>query len=210
MISVYQLKPRFQACLRPLTQWLYQRGVTANQVTLAACAFSIVIAVIVALGIPHYWIFWAIPLWMFLRMALNAIDGMLAREFGQQSHLGAWLNELCDVISDAAVFAVFALLPGVCAALVMLLIFLSCLSEYAGAMGPLAGASRRYDGPMGKSDRALVFGFLAAGIASGLLPFSWINPALLIVTALLIYTTCNRIRNGVKEARQKTCPDGKE
>jgi CDP-diacylglycerol--glycerol-3-phosphate 3-phosphatidyltransferase len=30
-----------------------------------------------------------IPLWMFVRMAFNAIDGMLAREFGQASKLGA-------------------------------------------------------------------------------------------------------------------------
>lgn len=39
-----------------------------------------------------------LPLWMLLRMALNAVDGMLAREFGQQSRLGAYLNELCDVM----------------------------------------------------------------------------------------------------------------
>ena len=45
---------------------------------------------------------------MFLRMAFNAIDGMLAREFGQQSALGAFLNELTDVVSDAALYLPFA------------------------------------------------------------------------------------------------------
>ena len=44
-------------------------------------------------------------------MALNALDGMLAREFGQQSRLGAYLNELTDVVADAALIAPFALLP---------------------------------------------------------------------------------------------------
>ena len=43
-------------------------------------------------------------------MALNAIDGMLAREYGQKSRLGAYLNELGDVVSDAALYAPFALL----------------------------------------------------------------------------------------------------
>ena len=38
---------------------------------------------------------------LFLRMALNAIDGMLAREFNQKTNLGAYLNELTDVISVA-------------------------------------------------------------------------------------------------------------
>jgi len=41
-------------------------------------------------------------------MALNAIDGMLAREFGQKSRLGACLNELCDVVSDATLYLPFA------------------------------------------------------------------------------------------------------
>jgi CDP-diacylglycerol--glycerol-3-phosphate 3-phosphatidyltransferase len=35
-------------------------------------------------------------------MALNAIDGMLAREHDMQSPLGAMLNELGDVLSDVA------------------------------------------------------------------------------------------------------------
>lgn len=48
---------------------------------------------------------------MFLRMAPNAIDGMLAREFGQQSCLGAYLNELCDVVADSALFLFRRSLP---------------------------------------------------------------------------------------------------
>ncbi len=89
MISIYQLKPRFQNLLRPAVQRLYDKGVTANQVTLAACAVSLLVGAIVALSVPHYAVFALIPLWMILRMALNAIDGMLAREFGQKSRLGA-------------------------------------------------------------------------------------------------------------------------
>ena len=37
-------------------------------------------------------------------MALNAIDGMLAREFNQKSRLGGYLNEITDVVSDAALY----------------------------------------------------------------------------------------------------------
>jgi CDP-diacylglycerol--glycerol-3-phosphate 3-phosphatidyltransferase len=199
LISIYQLKPRFQNLLRPLVKRLYDRGVTANQVTLAACAVSILVGAIAALSIPHVWVFALIPAWMILRMALNAIDGMLAREFGQQSRLGAYLNELTDVIADSALFLPFALLPGVSLWLVVLVTLMAIFSEYAGVLGPMVGASRRYDGPMGKSDRALVFGVLGAGVAVGWFAPLWINIVLAVVSALLVYTLTNRIRRGLAE-----------
>lgn len=200
MLSIYQLKPRFQNLLRPLVQRLFDRGVTANQVTLGAAIVSVLIGLLLVIFPGHLWLFALIPLWMLLRMALNAVDGMLAREFGQQSTLGAYLNELCDVIADAALFLPFALLPGVSPVLVVLLVIGALISEYAGVMGPMVGASRRYDGPMGKSDRAFCFGVLGAGVASGLLPLNWIDPALAVITALLLYTLYNRVRQGLAQA----------
>jgi len=134
-------------------------------------------------------------------MALNAIDGMLAREFGQQSTLGAYLNELCDVIADAALYLPFALLVGVWPPLVVMVVLLATISEYAGVMGPLAGASRRYDGPMGKSDRAFAFGVLGTGVALDVLDGTWINGLLLVVLALCLNTLYNRVRRGLAETR---------
>ena len=106
MLSIYQLKPRFQALLRPLVGRLAAAGVTANGVTLAAMLVSIALGAGLFLQ-PEPWAFLLLPLWMFLRMAFNAVDGMLAREFGQQSALGAYLNELSDVVSDAALYLPF-------------------------------------------------------------------------------------------------------
>lgn len=200
MLSIYQLKPRFQNLLRPLVQRLFDAGVTANQVTLSAAVVSVLIGLLLAISPERLWLFALIPLWMILRMALNAVDGMLAREFGQQSTLGAYLNELCDVIADAALFLPFALLPGVSPTLVVVLVLFALISEYAGVMGPMVGAARRYDGPMGKSDRAFCFGVLGAGVATALLPLSWINPILAVITALLLYTLFNRVRQGLAQA----------
>jgi CDP-diacylglycerol--glycerol-3-phosphate 3-phosphatidyltransferase len=203
MASIYQLKPRFQALLRPLVVRLHAAGVTANQVTLGAAIGSLIIAALVAGFARHHWLFALIPVWMFLRMALNAIDGMLAREFGQQSTLGAYLNELCDVIADAALYLPFALIAGVSPIYVVLVVLLGVISEYAGVMGPMVGASRRYDGPMGKSDRAFCFGVLGAGVASGLLPIIWIDPLLILIAALLGYTLFNRVRSGLAQAQSQ-------
>jgi len=109
-LSIYALKPKFQSLLRPLTSALARAGITANQVTLAAAIVSIAVGVFIAWRTPERWPFLLIPLWMFLRMAFNAIDGMLAREFGQKSRLGAYLNELTDVISDSFLYLPFALI----------------------------------------------------------------------------------------------------
>lgn len=198
MASTYQLKPRFQSILRPLVGRLAAAGITANSVTLTAMLVSLALgAVLGAAGNGQRALFLLLPLWMFLRMAFNAIDGMLAREFGQKSALGAYLNELSDVISDAALFLPFVAItpfgwPGV-----GVVVFLSALSEMAGALGPMIGAERRYDGPMGKSDRAFVFGALGlwVGLAPSLPEWTWwIMPAIAVAIAANIF---NRVRGGI-------------
>jgi len=198
-MSIYELKPRFQALLRPAVARLYKAGVTANQVTLAACAVSVILGVGLFLA-PVSRAYGLIPLWMLLRMALNAVDGMLARDFGQKSRLGAFLNELTDVVSDAALYLPFAVLAPFSATWVGVVIVLAGLSEFAGALGPTVGASRRYDGPMGKSDRAFVFGALGLYVAlAGALPAmaSWLMP---LMAALITWTIVNRVRRALREA----------
>jgi CDP-diacylglycerol--glycerol-3-phosphate 3-phosphatidyltransferase len=133
-------------------------------------------------------------------MAMNAIDGMLAREFGQQSALGAYLNELADLVSDTALYLPFAFLPPFGPYSVGLVIVAACISELAGALGPMVGAARRHDGPMGKSDRAFVFGALGlyAGLGGALPPaMLWLMPA---IAAAIGWNIVNRVRRGVAAA----------
>lgn len=200
-MTLYDLKPRFQALLRPLTMRLHAMGATANQVTIAACLVSLLVGGLILLLPGQRGLFLLLPIWLFLRMAFNAIDGMLAREFGQKSPLGGYLNELTDVVSDAALILPFVTLPVFGSGWVMAVIFLAALSEYAGVMGPLVGASRRYDGPLGKSDRALVFGALGLWAGLGLPLPLWLFWLMPIVALLLTLTIWNRVRRGVAEVR---------
>lgn len=198
-MSIYALKPRFQLLLRPLARQMHGAGVTANQVTMAACGLSVALAMLL-IALPEYtWLFLLVPLWLFLRMALNAIDGMLAREFGQASALGAVLNELGDVIADAALYVPFAFIAGSNPWLVAAVILLAMLSEFAGVLGVTIGASRRHDGPMGKSDRAAVFGVmgLLVGLAVPIAAFAdWVWFAVAVLT---IVTIVNRVRGALAE-----------
>ena len=140
-----------------------------------------------------------VPAWMFARMALNAMDGMLAREFGHKSPLGAYLNELTDVISDAALFLPFAGIAPFSGFSIGTVIVLAALSEMAGVVAATTGASRRYDGPMGKSDRAFVFGALALWVALAPRLPSWAGVLPWIVAALTAATVVNRVRRGLNE-----------
>lgn len=198
-MSIYALKPRFQALLRPLVGRMANLGLTANQVTVAAALVSIGLGLLLCLAGEKAQLFLLMPLWMFLRMAFNAVDGMLAREFGQKSSLGAYLNELTDVISDSVLYLPFAFLPHFEPLAVGVVIVLAVISEMTGTVAVMTGASRRYDGPMGKSDRAFVFGVLAIAVGLGLPPqpwLFWLFPALALMLAI---TIVNRVRRGLEE-----------
>jgi CDP-diacylglycerol--glycerol-3-phosphate 3-phosphatidyltransferase len=197
-MSIYNLKTRFQALLRPAVRKLYALGVTANQVTIFACVVSIALGAFL-IRAPRVW-FALVPLWMFVRMALNAVDGMLAREFGQKSALGAYLNELTDVVSDAALYLPFAFVPPFTWRSVGAVIFASALSEMTGVVAVMTGAARRYDGPMGKSDRALVFSLLALWVAFRSLLPPWSEWMMWVIAALVAVTIVNRIRGGLRES----------
>ena len=201
MASIYALKPAFQGLLRPLTNALAGAGVTANTVTVAAAVLSLVVGTALAVSPGSPGVLLLLPAALFARMALNAIDGMLAREHGQKSKLGALLNEIGDVVSDAALYLPLALVPGFDPRLAVGIVVLAGLSEMTGVLGPTIGASRRYDGPMGKSDRAFVFGLLALLLGLGVTPGTWLVVAQAAILVLLLVTVWNRAARALREAK---------
>jgi CDP-diacylglycerol--glycerol-3-phosphate 3-phosphatidyltransferase len=201
LATIYDLKPHFQALLRPLVDALTRVGVSANGVTVAALGLSLAHGAWLALLPQSRWPLLLLPVTLFVRMALNALDGMMAWEHGMASPAGAVLNELGDVVSDAALYLPFALVAD--AALVVLVVILAIIGEMAGALGPLLGTPRRYDGPFGKSDRAFAFGLLAFLIGIGLTPGSWTTLYLAVLLLLSAITIVNRARSIVASAEVK-------
>lgn len=202
MATIYDLKPRFQALLRPMAARLVQAGASANGVTLAALIMSLAQGAAMAFWPEARWPLLLLPVTLFVRMALNAIDGIMAKEHGQKTKVGALFNELSDVVSDAALYLPFALIAGVNAAFVVLVVIASTIAEMTGVLGPMIGATRRYDGPFGKSDRAFAFGTLAVLLGIGLAPGLWTTIILAAMLALGILTIWNRARRGLDEAAQ--------
>jgi len=200
-MTIYALKTRFQELLRPSVRWIFARGITANQVTVFAWAISVAIGL--ALWHAPRFCFAAVPIWMLVRMALNAVDGMLAREFGQKSVLGAYLNEISDVVSDAALYLPFAFVVPFDWRSVGTVILASVISEMTGVVAVMTGASRRYDGPMGKSDRAFVFSVLATWVAASITLPGWAAWLMWGVALLTTMTIVNRIRGGIRELQKE-------
>ncbi len=167
--------------------------------TLSAVALSVAGGAAVWWGHEAGWPLLMVPVVCIVRMVLNAIDGMLAREHGMQSSLGAILNELGDVVSDAALYLPFAAVAGVSGSLVALLVVAGIVSEMAGVVAVQIGASRRYDGPLGKSDRAFLFGLIGFLLGAGWVPLTWIDPALVVGFVLSVVTIWNRSRRALDE-----------
>lgn len=209
MPSVYDLKPKFQNLLRPLVRLLARIDVTANMVTLAAMLGSIAYGIWIYQPFadhgPNPYPYLLLGLFLFIRMALNAIGNMLACEHGQPSLLGAYLTEVGGVVSDAALYLPFLDLvePGLGW---VLMVGLCCLSEFVGVIGAATGGSRRHDGPFAKSDRAVFFGALGLFTAWAIfenrqeLHGIVMNWALLISGLLALITCWRRVRNGVQQA----------
>ena len=186
-MTIYSLKPQFQKLLIPIVDLLGKRGVTPNQVTLFALVLSMGFGVALFLTKSVFLMF-MLPLFLFIRMALNAIDGVLAKRFNLQSELGRVLNELSDVVSDVFLYLPFAFITGEFL-LISLFIFVGIFGEIAGILKE----PRRYDGPMGKSDRAFFMGVVALILALGFDLGVWFNGLFILGIILGVITTYRRI-----------------
>jgi CDP-diacylglycerol--glycerol-3-phosphate 3-phosphatidyltransferase len=159
---------------------------------------SLIIGIGFWLAIDNRLLFLVLPVGLLLRMALNALDGMMARTYNMQSKKGEILNELGDIISDIFIF--FPLLVHEKDNLYLIVIFicLSIINEFSGVLGKAISNDRRYDGPMGKSDRAFImalYGILSY-LALNISAYSyWI---FLIINILLIVSTYIRCKKSLK------------
>ena len=213
-MSLYQLKSQFQDQLRPISDVLVEQKVTANQVTLSAVLLSLGTAYMIAKPATEQQALWLLlPSSLFVRMALNAIDGMMAREHGQASKLGAVLNEVGDIVADTALIA--SLAPHLAngnlqASAVNLpnrisihqrhivgLIVLSISTELLGITSNTMLDIRANQGPLGKSDRAFLLGLLGVFMVTKVptvLSHIKVGPLLVLTEALLLKTCLNRLR----------------
>lgn len=163
-MGIYRIKPKFQRALQGIEKLLVQRRVHPDYLTLGALALSILG------GLALYAGNWVPGLVLLLvpvtigRTALNALDGLVARDTGLARPFGEVLNEFCDRLSDVAIFTGVSLAPGSNLRLGAVTMVVMLLSSYLGTAAKAAGGRRQYGGVMGKADR-MIYLSIASAIA---------------------------------------------
>ncbi|MDU1910893.1 CDP-alcohol phosphatidyltransferase family protein [Fusobacterium sp.] len=196
-ISIYNLKKKFQDLLMPLCRKLNSFGITPNQITIGTMILSIIFSVIFYIFSKYRWLFLTVPLFFLIRMAFNALDGMIASRFDKKTNLGIFLNEIGDVVADTVFFLCFFSAVNINIISTMLFTFLGILSEYTGIVAIQIDRKRHYEGPMGKSDRAFFVSILSIFIFIGI-DNKYINYLIYLGIFLLVVTIYNRIKATLK------------
>jgi CDP-diacylglycerol--glycerol-3-phosphate 3-phosphatidyltransferase len=198
MLSMYAIKPMYQKLFRGLAgNWM-----TPNMATGFGILFSVLIGGAFLLGgRVNPWFFLLVPIGVALRMGMNALDGMLAREKGLATPLGAVLNEVTDVVNDMICYVPLWFVPGVNRLVLLAFLLLIFFAEFSGLLGQAVSGKRRYEGPIGgKTDRATLIG-LFTGACAFMPPWWQYNPHfMLLVCVLVLLTAINRLRLTVAEA----------
>ena len=152
-MNLYASKSAVNARLVPLVDRLAAAGVSPDAVTLAAVPVALLGAacLLVSPSVPVLLL--AIPPLVVLRLALNLVDGSLARRTGRIHPRGELYNELGDRLADVAFLVPAAFLPGALPIVVLLGVTASLLASYVGVTARAAGGERIYRGVLSKPGR---------------------------------------------------------
>ncbi len=119
--------------------------------------FSVVFACVAGAGLYFSskmdWLLLVAPVFGFLRLYCNMIDGMVAVKANKCSATGEVINELPDRISDTLIFLGLGLSGLVNIYIVFGVIFGMLFGTYIGVLSKAVGANRQFGGIMSKQNR---------------------------------------------------------
>tara|TARA_B110000438_G_scaffold37758_1_gene37505 strand:+ start:275 stop:874 length:600 start_codon:yes stop_codon:yes gene_type:complete len=199
MISVYKIKPKFQKLLLPLLLLLRKIGVTPNHITVFSIIFSFFLGFLLLNASENNFLYLLVALGLLLRMALNALDGMMAKNYNLQSKSGEVLNEIGDIFSDVAIYFPLLYFESLRFEYVVIFIILSIINEFCGVLAKIISGERRYDGPMGKSDRALFIGLLCIFLFFTIEVYHFLNYVLILTIVLMMISSYLRLINALNK-----------
>ena len=198
MISVYKLKPKFQQLLNPILMLFRRIGISPNHITVFSVLFSVLIGYILLLAQENSLFYLFVALGLLFRMMLNALDGMMAKKYNLQSKTGEILNEVGDILSDIAIYFPFIYFEGITLEYVIGFLLLSVINEFCGLLAKIISGERRYDGPMGKSDIALLVGLICIALFFSDSILRYIDYLFIIAMIMMFISSLLRITKSIK------------
>lgn len=189
--SLYQIKPAFQRLLSPVLDFCLTHGISANALTALALALSALGGAAILFSDAALWALLLYPPLMLVRMALNALDGLVARRTGTSTRGGMIFNEAADILSDLVMYLPLLIVPTINPSLLIGFVVTGVFAELAGLLRLIRNGQRAYHGPLGKSDRAAAVVVLTVMVSFGTPP-GWLSGALGLFIALHLVTIINR------------------
>lgn len=155
MDGLYALKPWYTRRLAGVRGWLVTRDVSPTAVSLAGVAFACVAATVVAFAPHHALSALGAGGSLVCRLACANLDGGIARATGRVTARGSVVNELSDRVADIVVIIAFLAHAPLWAVAVTALA--ATLPSWVSLTGAAAGTQRLQGGPMGKTERCLLY-----------------------------------------------------
>ncbi len=201
---LYLQKGNFQKVVR----WFGGSWMTANQATFFGCIFVVLTALGYYIGLSfnnYRWALLLVPFFLFMRMVMNTLDGMLSREYKTATVAGELWNETLDIVGDTVCYGSLFFVPNSPTFLLAIYLILTWAAEFFGVLGKsMPGGTRRHETfGGGKPDRAVWMGLFA--IITFFKPeFIHYLPYYLGAVSVLIGLTCIiRIKKILQAAKGK-------
>ena len=172
-MTIYSVKPLFQKTLMPMANLMIRLKIHPTAINISALVTSVIAGLLFPFISNLRFLMFVIPLLLFIRIAFNALDGIVARGLGVSSPKGEIYNEFIDRISDSAIFLGlltifikdfnflklndgFMIRYQFIFGIIFIILFL--LNSYLGILAKAAGKERLYIGFIGKADRMFYLG----------------------------------------------------
>jgi phosphatidylglycerophosphate synthase len=156
----------------------------------------------------HPWLLVVAPLFCYLRLWFNMLDGMVAMASGKASWRGEILNDLPDRVSDVLIFAGVAHSGWMNPFLGYWAAIFALLTAYVGMFGQAVGVQREFSGVMSKPWRMVTLGVGAwITFALGSVPihrFTILDLTCLFVIIGCLQTMAVRLRRIMAALREKS------
>ncbi len=184
--------------LARVANWLVRFGITPNMVTYAGFALAVVTAVTLGAG----YLRWG-GLLMVVAALFDTLDGAIARETGQTSRFGAFLDSTLDRYSESVVFLGLAVYYSASAQyrMELILVFVAIVGSYMVSYTRARAEALDIECKGGLLQRPERIILLAAGLVTG-----WMLPVLWILAILTNFTALQRVRAVYLGSREPLAP----
>jgi CDP-diacylglycerol--glycerol-3-phosphate 3-phosphatidyltransferase len=200
-MGIYSLKPRFVRSLRSIEDILVDSRVSPDALSAWAVVVSAVAGALLTFGAfldePLIWLGVA-PLSV-ARLALNALDGSVARRTGTARPFGAVINEMCDRLADWALLVPMA--SFVSPTLVFTAVVAALCVSFSGVLAQALIGTRATGGPMGKADRIAVVAVASVigAITSSPIPLEIALGVVIAGSLVTVFLRLSSIRAGLRD-----------